>query len=48
MEALQTENDTLNQELQGYVGADGTLQTIDSLLASTEAVTYNIRYAPYC
>lgn len=38
MEALQTENDTLNQELQGYVGADGTLQTIDSLLAA--ATTY--------
>ena len=38
MEALQTENDTLNQELQGYVGADGTLQTIDSLL--TAATTY--------
>ena len=29
MQALQTENDTLNQELQGYVGTDGTLQTID-------------------
>ena len=38
MEALQTENDTLNQELQGYVGTDGTLQTIDSLLAA--ATTY--------
>ena len=38
MQALQTENDTLNQELQGYVGADGTLQTIDSLLAA--ATTY--------
>ena len=34
MQALQTENDTLNQELQGYVGTDGTLQTIDSLLAA--------------
>ena len=33
-----TENDTLNQELQGYVGTDGTLQTIDSLLAA--ATTY--------
>jgi len=38
MQALQTENDTLNQELQGYVGTDGTLQTIDSLLAA--ATTY--------
>ena len=28
----------LNQELQGYVGTDGTLQTIDSLLAA--ATTY--------
>ena len=35
MQALQTENDTLNQELQG---TDGTLQTIDSLLAA--ATTY--------
>ena len=38
MQALQTENDPLNQELQGYVGTDGTLQTIDSLLAA--ATTY--------
>ena len=29
---LETENDSLNQELEGYVGDDGTLQTIDELL----------------
>lgn len=29
---LQAKNDSLNNELEGYVGTDGTLQTIDSLL----------------
>lgn len=29
---LESENDSLNQELEGYVGDDGTLQTIDELL----------------
>ncbi len=29
---LQRENDSLNQELEGYVGTDGTLSTIDNLL----------------
>lgn len=32
--ALQTENENLNQELEGYVGDDGTLQTIDNLLSA--------------
>ena len=31
---VQAENDTLHQELEGYVGTDGTLQTMDSLLAA--------------
>ena len=31
---LQEANDTLNQQLEGYVGTDGTLQTIDSLLTT--------------
>lgn len=35
--ALQTQNNTLNQELEGYVGADGTLSTIDSLLTAATA-----------
>ncbi len=35
---LQQQNDSLNQELQGYVGVDGTLNTIDNLL--TAATTY--------
>lgn len=34
---LQTENDALNQELQGIVGTDGTLQTFDSLLSAATA-----------
>lgn len=34
---LQAENDSLNRELQGIVGADGTLQTIDSLLSAASA-----------
>ena len=29
---LQTQNENLNRELQGYVGTDGTLSTIDTLL----------------
>lgn len=32
---LQADNDTLHQELDGYVGADGTLSTIDNLLAAS-------------
>lgn len=32
---LQTENDALNQELDGYVGDDGTLKTIDELLTAS-------------
>lgn len=35
--SLQEENDNLNQELQGIVGTDGTLQVIDSLLAAATA-----------
>lgn len=35
---LQEDNDSLHQELDGYVGTDGTLSTIDSLL--TAASTY--------
>ncbi len=38
LEALQAENEKLNQELNGYVGTDGTLQTMDNLL--TAATTY--------
>lgn len=34
---LQAENDDLNRELQNIVGADGTLQTIDSLLSAASA-----------
>lgn len=34
---LQTENDTLNQQLEGIVGADGTMQTVDSLLQAATA-----------
>lgn len=32
--ALQSENDSLNQELEGYVGTDGTLNIIDDLLVT--------------
>lgn len=32
--ALKGENEGLNQELEGYVGDDGTLQTIDNLLSA--------------
>lgn len=35
--ALQEANDGLNQELEAYVGADGTLQTIDNLLTAATA-----------
>ncbi len=35
---LREETDSLNQELEGYVGDDGTLKTIDNLL--TAASTY--------
>ena len=38
VERLQTENDSLNQALEGYVGEDGTLVTIDNLLKA--ATTY--------
>lgn len=38
IEKLQTENDSLNQTLEGYVGEDGTLVTIDNLLLA--ATTY--------
>lgn len=31
---LQEDNDSLHQELDGYVGTDGTLSTIDSLLTA--------------
>lgn len=34
---LQGQIDSLHQELNGYVGTDGTLQTIDSLLAAASA-----------
>ena len=34
---LQTENADLKQELQGIVGTDGTLQTIDNLLSAASA-----------
>lgn len=35
--ALQEANDGLNRELEAYVGADGTLQTIDNLLTAATA-----------
>lgn len=34
---LQTENEGLHQELDGYVGTDGTLQTIDGLIGAAAA-----------
>ena len=34
---LQADNDALNLELQGYVGPDGTLNSIDSLLTAATA-----------
>ncbi len=33
---FETENEALNSELQGYVGEDGTMQTIDSLLQAAQ------------
>lgn len=41
MEKLQEENNSLHQELDGYVGADGTLSTIDNLLAASSAYLEN-------
>jgi len=35
---VQAENDSLHQELEGYVGTDGTLETMDNLLEA--ATTY--------
>ena len=42
---LQNENNKLNAELQGYVGEDGTMQTIDNLLqaANIYLTTQNSR-----
>ncbi len=42
---LEEENDTLNAKLQGYVGEDGTMKTIDNLLtaANTYLATGNIQ-----
>lgn len=37
IEKLQADNNALHQELDGYVGADGTLSTIDNLLAASSA-----------
>ena len=37
IEKLQAENDALNQTLEGYVGEDGTLVTIDNLLKAATA-----------
>ncbi len=37
VEELQADIEGLNQELNGYVGADGTLQTVDSLLTAASA-----------
>lgn len=34
IESLQEDNHTLHQELDGYVGTDGTLQTMDNLLSA--------------
>lgn len=34
---LQADNEKLHQELEGYVGTDGTLQTIDNLLIAATA-----------
>lgn len=38
---LQGDNESLHQELDGYVGTDGTLQTIDSLLSAAVAYLEN-------
>ena len=37
IEDLQADNTVLHQELDGYVGADGTLQTMDNLLLAATA-----------
>jgi len=37
IKTLTGENDSLHQELEGYVGKDGTLSTIDSLLSAASA-----------
>lgn len=37
IEGLEAENASLHQELNGYVGDDGTLKTIDNLLAAASA-----------
>lgn len=34
IKTLQSENESLHQELDGYVGTDGTLNTIDNLLSA--------------
>ena len=34
---LQSENDALQQDLQAYLGTDGTLQSVDSLMKAAEA-----------
>lgn len=34
IKTLQSENESLHQELDGYVGTDGTLSTIDNLLSA--------------
>lgn len=45
MAKLTEENNRLNQELEGYVGDDGTLKTIDNLLvaATTYLTTQNLQ-----
>lgn len=34
---LQSDNDALQQDLQGYLGTDGTLQSVDSLMKAAQA-----------
>jgi len=38
---LQSENDSLNQELESYVGSDGTLKVIDHLMSAAAAYLEN-------
>lgn len=38
---LEAENDTLNQELEGIVGTDGTMKTVDNLLMAATAYLKN-------
>ena len=38
---LTTENSSLQQDLQAYLGTDGTLQSVDSLMKATEAYLAN-------